>query len=76
MFVWNMAPIEPKKMAMIAKCKKIKIRVNGMKSKENPEDCSVEDFNRSIDVNIFSAYLMTSFFLPKMWYIDSYFSVP
>ena len=30
------------------------------------EDCSVEDFNRSINVNIFSAYLMTSFFLPKM----------
>ena len=32
-----MAPTEPKKIAVIAKGKKIKVRVNGMKSKENPK---------------------------------------
>ena len=30
------------------------------------KDCSVEAFNHSIKINVFSAYLMTSYFLPKM----------
>lgn len=30
------------------------------------QDCSVDEFNHSIKINIFSAYLMTLYFLPKM----------
>ena len=29
-------------------------------------DCSSEEFNNSININVFSAYLMTSFLIPKM----------
>jgi 3-hydroxybutyrate dehydrogenase len=30
------------------------------------KDCTIEDFDHSINTNIFSAYLLTSYFLPKM----------
>jgi len=29
-------------------------------------DCSSEEFNNSVNINVYSAYLMTSFLLPKM----------
>ena len=30
------------------------------------QDCSVEEFNHSMKINVFSAYLMTSYFLPTL----------